>query len=198
MAAHLVVPMAPETPESWLARHAATGDQDAFEKLLRYFERPIRAYLSRCGLTGAEREDLTQEIFLRLHRGAGSYRPEKPAQVWVFTVVANCVRSHFRRVAVRTRTPAESVLPPPVGHPSAEEVHAAGEVAELLQNALQGLSLLQREVVLLHALQAMSISEIAEALSLPPGTVKTHLYRGRLNLAKALSRRDAQTQREQR
>lgn len=195
MAAHSVIPRGEDTPESWLAGHAR-GEPGAFDRLFEHFEPSIQAYLARCGLSSSEREDLGQEIFLRLHRAAHRYQPSRPARVWVFTVVANCTRSHFRRRSVRQRHPASELLPPPATLPSAEELHRGRETAALLQEALHTLGLVQREVVLLSALQAMSVAEIAETLGLPPGTVKTHLHRGRLLLAKAMARAEMVAQRE--
>ncbi len=195
MAAHVVVPMVEDGPEGWLTRHAR-GEPGAFERLVEHFRGAIHAYLARCGLSCFEREDLAQEIFLRLHRSAHRYEPGRPARVWVFTVVANCARSHFRRQAVRRRVPDADLLPPPAELPSAEALHRGQETAAVLHRALEGLSLVQREVLLLSALQSMAVSEIAETLGLPHGTVKTHLHRGRLTLAKALARAEATAQRE--
>lgn len=204
MAAHSAVEgMAPGSPEEWLVAHGqATADSlritRSFERLVGHFEAPIHAYLTRCGVREADREDLAQDIFLRIHRGARSYRPERPAKVWVFTIVANCVRSYFRRRSVRQRHPGAELLPLPSAPPVPSEHSEGQETARILHLEMEKLTLVQKEVVLLSALQSMSIAAIAETLGLPHGTVKTHLHRSRLVLAKALARTDARQRREQR
>ncbi|MEL6548072.1 MAG: sigma factor, partial [Myxococcota bacterium] len=74
--------MAKDTPEEWFARHAR-GEPGAFEQLVGHYHGPIQAYLARCGLNAIERDDLSQEIFLRLHASAARYHPSRPARVWV-------------------------------------------------------------------------------------------------------------------
>ncbi|MEO1480585.1 MAG: RNA polymerase sigma factor [Myxococcota bacterium] len=196
MAAHSVMEK-DGSPEEWLADHGA-GAPNAFERVVAHFEEPIHRYLTRCGIGSADREDLAQEIFVRIHRHAHRYQPARPAAVWVFTIVANCARSYFRHRAVRARRPPATLIPLP-SPPDAPPAQSEGyETAGILQKALEELTLVQREVVLLSALQAMSIAAIAETLGLPRGTVKTHLHRSRLILAKALARSDARQRREQR
>ena len=56
----------------------------------------IGAYLVRAGVAEADRDDLFQAVFLRVHKAAGSYQPSRPLAPWLFTIVANVVRNHFR------------------------------------------------------------------------------------------------------
>src|SRR5205085_6907941 len=93
-----------------LPRHCR-GDGDAFPALLQAFRAPVYGYLVRCGVAEGTRDDLFQEIFLKVHQGAGHYSPGRPLKPWLFTIVANCVRDHFRRRQSR-RDGAASVLAP--------------------------------------------------------------------------------------
>lgn len=188
--------MTPEEEEGhWIERHLA-GDPTAFSCIIARYERPVMAYLSRCGIDGASADDIFQEIFVRVHRGAGSYNSERPFRVWLFTIVANTMRSHFRHRAVRTRKPARDYMPPPAPLPHAAEVLEARRTASALQEALELLPERQREVIILIAVEQLNHEQVAEVLSIPVGTVKTYARRARLALAKALRRREVTAERE--
>ena len=79
------------------------GDRNAFSQLVALFRAPVHNYLFRCGLDRAAREDLLQEIFIKIHAAAATYRPERPLKVWIFTIAANTARSHFRKLATEGR-----------------------------------------------------------------------------------------------
>ena len=70
------------------------------------YRRPVYSYLVRSGVADADRDDVFQGIFLKIHTAAGSYDPTRPLAPWLFTIVANSVRNHFR-----DRSPASSAKP---------------------------------------------------------------------------------------
>ena len=80
---------------AWLPRHCR-GDRNAFEALLAAYRRPIYNYLVRTGVAAADRDDIFQNIFLKVHRAAQSYQSSRPLRPWLFTIAANTVRTHFR------------------------------------------------------------------------------------------------------
>ncbi len=174
----------------WLPRHAR-GDRDAFPALMEAYRAPVWSYLARCGVSLQLREDLFQDIFLKIHSAASSYKADRPLHPWVFTIVANTVRSHFRKVRVR-----EIVFPDRLEEvadeaPDGQQMVEAREVADWLDRSLRGLPRGQREVLILFCVENLSQKEIAEALDLPINTVKTYVRRGRMALAQALVRRNA-------
>lgn len=176
-------------PGALLTRHAG-GDPAAFAELVAAYRRPVYSWLVRSGVADGDRDDLFQSIFLRLHRAAGQYRPDRPAHPWIFTVVANEVRTHLRRRRIR-----ELVLAPPVeaepaaDGPDAQRASEARETVAWLERELPRLPAPQREALLLVAVQGRSLAEAAEALGRPVNTIKTHLRRARLGLAEKLARR---------
>ncbi len=173
-----------------LLRHRE-GDAEAFAELVAEYRAPIYSYLARCGVAPADRDDLFQEVFIKIHRAAGSYDPERPLHPWIFTVVSNTVRTHVRKRRVRRLVfggagseTADPVDPAPDG----ERRTAAREAAALVQREIGRLRLVQREVVLLACVEKLPLKEIAAVLEIPVNTVKTHLRRARLTLAAALDR----------
>ena len=173
------------------------GDQSAFAELMKTYSTPIYSYLSRCGVPTVERDDLFQEIFCKVHCGAPSFDSNKPLRPWLYTIAVNTVRNHLKRVS------REKVVP----FPAHTEVHAPAtesplvslegrEVAQWLEDQLDELPEPQREILLLCRVEQLSQKEVAEILGLPVNTVKTHLHRARLHIARALVRYKAQQQRE--
>ena len=178
-----------------LLRHRE-GDSEAFAELVGEYRAPVYSYLARCGVDSGDRDDLFQEVFIKIHRAAGSYDPERPLHPWVFTIVSNTVRSHLRKRRVRQlvfgtsgdAAGTEDVADPA---PDGERRTAAREIAAVVQRELAGLRLVQREVVLLACVEKLPQKDIAAVLGIPVNTVKTHLRRARLALAGALAREQA-------
>ncbi len=176
---------------SWLARHCR-GEAAAFPALMAAYRRPVYSYLVRSGIAEADRDDLFQSIFLAIHRAADRYEATRPLAPWIFTIVANLVRNHFRD---RRPDEATDFEPPETADPTPdpERVAAARQAVARLEVAMLALPLAQREVLLLTAVAGLKLQEAADALSLPLNTIKTQLRRARLALAKALAKTDGDT-----
>ncbi|MCP3957161.1 MAG: RNA polymerase sigma factor [bacterium] len=173
-----------------LLRHRE-GDREAFATLVSEYRAPVYSYLSRCGVDPADRDDLFQEVFIKIHRAAGSYQADRPAHPWIFTIVSNTIRSHLRKRRVRQLIFAEPATEqePTDSAPDGERRAAARETAAFVHDEIGKLRLVQREVVLLACVERMPLKEVGEVLRVPVNTVKTHLRRARLALAGALARR---------
>jgi RNA polymerase sigma factor (sigma-70 family) len=181
-----------------LGRHAG-GDPSAFGELLACLREPVHRYLYRCGLPREAREDLLQEIFMRIHLHAHTFVPDRSARAWVFAVAANAVRSHFRHQTSQRRhglTAATPVEELPGEAASSEAFAQAQQTLDVLAQALRGLPLAHREVVALCCIEGLSQAEAAEILEMPLNTVKTNLRRARFALAKALASAEAGRERE--
>jgi RNA polymerase sigma factor (sigma-70 family) len=183
---------ATEDPDAALLRAHVAGDATAFPKLLASYRRPVYGYLWRCGLGDAAADDLFQEVFLRVHRAAHRYRPERPARVWIFTIVANLVRSHERKRKVRRAVLAfwPKAEPADVSAPSPERTAVARQDATWLAGALAGLPATWRQAVVLTRVEGMSQIEAGEVLGVPATTIRNWVHRGRLRLAEAAVARE--------
>lgn len=175
-----------------LVRHLE-GDRQAFGELVAEYRAPVYGHLVRCGIAEEDRDDLFQDIFVKVHAAAASYQPQRPLHPWLFTIVCNTVRTYLRRLKVRKLVfrQADDEAPEVVdGQADGERQSAARQRIELLEDELQGLSETQRQVILLAGVEKLALKEIAVMLRMPVNTVKTHLRRARLALAKGLARRD--------
>ena len=194
--------MAIETPEqqrqvvdleerTWLARHCR-GDASAFPALLEAYRRPVYSYLVRSGVRQADRDDVFQNIFLKIHSAANAYDPTRPLAPWLFTIVANTVRNHLRdRPVPLSPVPDEDQPEIPDPNPGPEHITTVRETLGWLEQALLALPPMQREVLLLTSVVGLRQQDVAQFLNLPLNTVKTHLRRARLALAAGLADRNA-------
>jgi RNA polymerase sigma-70 factor (ECF subfamily) len=177
-----------------LPRHRR-GDPRAFGELVQRYRAPVYGYLVRCGVEPSARDDVFQEIFARVHAAAATYQPDRPLKPWLFTIVANTVRSHYRKQRVQRLVFAETE------GAAASTTHAqleARETGAWLEDAISALSFAEREVIVLACIEQLQMKEIAVALDLPVSTVKTHLRRARLALGRSLAARKARIAREAR
>jgi RNA polymerase sigma-70 factor (sigma-E family) len=125
-------------------------------------------------------EELAQEAFLAAHRkwnDVGGY--DQPG-AWVRRVVSNLATSLVRRRLAEARALVKLAARRPEGLPPLE----AND--EEFWRAVRSLPKRQAQVIALHYLQDLSVAEIAETLDIAEGTVKAHLHRGRLELARQL------------
>ncbi|TDJ31275.1 MAG: RNA polymerase sigma factor [Gammaproteobacteria bacterium] len=171
----------------WLPRHAR-GDADAFPELMAAYRAPVWGYLVRCGVSPQLREDLFQDIFLKIHQSAPSYRPSWPLRPWVFTIAANTLRNHVRdQKRFRQFFTTDELPDPPDPLPRAEDIAIIAETKAWLDDAIMQLPFSQREVLVLVALESLPLKEVAAILRVSQNTVKTRLRRARLKLADMLA-----------
>ena len=178
-----------------LVRHRE-GDTAAFPLLVDRYRRPVWSYLSRSGVDADSREDLFQDIFIKVHGAVGRFDAARRGHPWIFTIVANTVRNHHRRARVRSllrvvrpasEPPDSAPEPEAVDEaPDAERRTAAREAVALVTETMQSLRPVERQVVLLACVEKLPQADVAAALDLPVNTVKTHLRRARLTLGRAL------------
>ena len=158
---------------------ADSGDAGAFAGL---YDRHTRAAYSLAYRMMGERqaaEDLVQEVFLEVWRGAGSYRAERGSvRTWILSIVHHRGIDQLRSAASRRRT-QERVEPDPVSQPSeAFAVTWRNLQREQVREALRVLPPEQLKVLELAYYSGYTHTEIAELLSLPLGTVKGRMRLG--------------------
>jgi RNA polymerase sigma-70 factor (ECF subfamily) len=178
-------------PEYSLVAQCLSGDDTAWEQLVRLHTRPVYALCYRFTGSSAEAQDLTQEVFVRVFRTLKSFRStEGSFATWLTRVTRNLLIDHYRRTRQERVTDSiEDQLPTLEQAGTAERPDralAGREASEILQAGLQKLSPDLREAVILRDLQEMEYREIAQVLSIPEGTVKSRINRGRAELGRLL------------
>ena len=175
----------------WLPRHAR-GDAEAFPALMHAYRAPVWNYLIRCGVASQLREDLFQDIFLKIHQSAASYRSSWPLRPWVFTIAANTLRNHVRERKRYRQFFAPDELPDlEDSNPGVDKIAESTEIKAWLDKAIMALPFSQREVLVLVTLESLPLKEVAAILKTSQNTVKTRLRRARLKLADMLATHEA-------
>ena len=190
--ARMEIEAVPEPTERLLVAHR-DGDRDAFSQLVERYRRPVFGYLVRCGIAEADRDDLFQEIFIKIHQRADQYDTARPLHPWLFTVVANTVRTYLRKQKLRSYfvwEPASAEAPDIQDDaPDAESLASARQTKAWLERAIQALPMPQREVLILATIENLPLKDIASILGMPINTVKTHVRRARQRLVESYQRR---------
>lgn len=167
-----------------------TGDDDLFGILVqRYTDRVFRLAVSIIGPTAEhEAEDLVQEIFVIVYRKLGTFRGECSFSTWLYRLARNRAIDWRRRrkfpVAGALDHVVSSVEPGCAVNPH-EEIEASQRMSAILAH-VDSLGEPRRTVVFLHYWMGCGVDEISGLTEIPVGTVKSHLFRARRDLARSL------------
>jgi RNA polymerase sigma-70 factor (ECF subfamily) len=175
---------------------------ERFEELVREHQGMVFRTLTRLTGSGAQVEDLAQEVFLRLYRALPEFRGESLLSTYLYRIVVNVAQDEWkRRRKERSRLVSEPVLDEDeaggwmenfAGDELTEHARnpeqrmADAEMVEAVEAAMLGLPEVERAVLVLYHQEECSYEGIAAALGLPINTVRTHLHRGRKRLSEAL------------
>jgi len=165
----------------------------SFEQIVQDHQAMVFRTLMR--LTGSREhiDDLAQEVFLRLYRALPAFRGEALLTTYLYRITVNVAQDEWKRRR-RDDRPLISISEDNANwedrlqHPSrnAEEQFAEREFQHSVEEQLQQLSTVERTVLVLYHQEERSYDQIAHALNLPIGTVRTHLHRGRKKLREGI------------
>jgi RNA polymerase sigma-70 factor (ECF subfamily) len=179
-------------PDGELVQRWQSGDEGAFEDLVRRHERRVFRLLLRMLGNREEAEDVTQEAFLSLHRHGHRFRREARFSTFVYRVASNAALNRRRTLGrnrnrigeLEVRQKAGFDLPS--GPRDPEDAAAGSEAQERVQEALLELPADLRVAVVLYDIEGQSYQEVARVLGIPEGTVKSRIHRARSALRDSL------------
>ena len=179
--------------ESLLIDRCRKQDPQAFAQFIDLYQARVFGFIKRMTPNGEEAADLTQEVFIRAYQHFNRFDLRSSVKTWLFTIAHNLCIDHSRR---RSRTPDSISLQ---GDRIADDeieiadhawqpdlVFADSEIEEALESAISKMSVKLKAVLLMHDREDLSYEEIASALSIPVGTVKSRLFLGRTFLQNEL------------
>lgn len=174
------------------------GDAAAFDTLVLRYSGGVYALLYRLTEDAEEASDLTQETFLQTFKAIRNFRGEADLKTWIYRIAVNESRNRFRWWKRRRREKTDSLDAPAGENQTAlsdrlssnsanpEEIVLQRERERILTEALRNLPEIFREAVVLCDIEGLSYEEIAVALSINIGTVKSRIARGREELRRRL------------
>lgn len=159
-----------------LAQRIQQGDRRAFEAFVDTYGAQVHRLVRRYIENATDAEDVTQEIFLDLYRNIGSFRGESALSTWVYRVAVNRCLQHCRRLRPDSVSYDEQTIRAEEDW-KADPARAAAqrELCDKVQCALNTLSPLHQDVVILSQLHGLTYQECANVLGVPVGTVKSRL-----------------------
>lgn len=176
-----------EQDEVALVDASRNGDQDAFARLVQVHQRRVFNLVYRMLQDYEEANEITQEAFFAAWQGLPSFRGDALFSTWLYRIAYNCCLKQLelrkRDRAMQVAIQAEQVLAQESFDTYADAQLDAQDCQELVRSQLSTLPAKYRIVLVLRHLQEMTYEEIAEILTMPIGTIKTHLFRAR-NLLK--------------
>ena len=163
------------------------GDESAFGDLVEKYQHLVYGLIYRLTPDRTQAEDLSQDVFLRIHRGLPYFRGEARLSTWIYRIVQHvCFESRGRRRATVSldQPMADGSRRPEPGR--ADGAYADVELRDRLEKAMAKLPDQYRFLIAAHYLRGVQYEALAESLNLPLGTIKTHLYRAKRRLRELL------------
>ena len=175
--------------ERELIERCRTGGDTAFAELVDRYKDLVYGLIYRMVRDRGVADDLAQDVFLKVHRGLPYFRGEARLSTWIFRIVQNvCVQA-------RSGRPSDVPLDDDIGGDrrprqfgSEDRAFESLEDRDRLDKALARLPPNYRMLVVAHYMKGVQYEALAEALNLPLGTVKTHLYRAKRRLRELLEK----------
>jgi RNA polymerase sigma-70 factor, ECF subfamily len=171
-----------------LVRYAQTGEGWAFDQLVLKYRPRIVELAMRYTRNADDAEDATQETFIKAYRGLRHFRGACAFYTWLYRIASNCARNLLKarrrdflsntidfaefQNAARLPTRLRELATP-------EELALTADIRGTVNSALDGLSEENRTVITLREIDGLSYQEIAAAMSIPVGTVRSRVFRAR-------------------
>ena len=169
---------------------ACSGDENAFERLMKFYKNALYFMILKMVNNKTEAEDLTLEAFGKAFTNIRLYEPHFAFSTWLFRIASNNTIDHLRKKRLNI-VPLEPILKYNVNacieynynmmtdHDSPEDIFIKKQNANLLRMAVSSLKPSLQVLIELRYFKEYSYSEIADELKLPLGTVKIQLFRSR-------------------
>ena len=171
-----------------LVRCAQSGQRSAFDRLVLKYRSRIVDLTMRYTRNRADAEDATQETFIKAYRGLRHFRCDSAFYTWLYRIASNCARNLLkaRRHDSFRNAIAFSDYQHAVRHPTRlwdwetpEQLALTADIRRMANAALEGLSEEHRTAIQLREIDGLSYQQIASAMSIPIGTVRSRVFRAR-------------------
>jgi len=174
---------AAELEQRQLIEQSLAGDLNSWGKIVTRYKKAVFGVALHILSRPADAEDAMQDTFIRAYQYLHTFQIARKFSTWVFTIATNICKNKLRREKFFLPLRYLSKV---IGGEDPARIAARDERYQMLRDALQDLDENFRLAIVLRYYQDMDYQEIAEVLGRPPGTIKTWLHRGKLELKKIL------------
>jgi RNA polymerase sigma-70 factor (ECF subfamily) len=178
-----------------LIKRAQNGDRSAFNALVRKYEERAYKYAYRLTRDPEEAADVVAEAFVRAYNALKNFRSKSTFTTWLYRILTNCFLDLKKKDKSRLNVSLDAAVTSDDSEvfrqieDTSASPHAAAESVERerrIGRALMRMPEFQRAMIVMYHVEMMTYEEMATALDLPVGTVKSRLNRARLNLRELL------------
>jgi len=162
-----------------------SGDTNAFKQIIEDYKRLVAHIVSRLINNTADREDLCQEVFVKVYQNIHKFRHQCKLSTWIGKITYNtCINYLQKKRAVLFEDIAkdQSIDSVEGSQYTPHDLMESSDISDKLQTEINQLSNTFRTIITLYHLQEMSYKEIGQVMDLPEGTVKSYLFRARRKL----------------
>ena len=176
-----------------LARRAGSGEAEAFGVLYDRYVSAVYRYMFYRVRNEAEAEDVTSDVFMRALRAIPKYEPRQAFLAWLYRIARNAVIDRSRRRAARQQVTFEDAL----AHPMADQIVnpdaglLAGSDASVVRKAMQQLTPLQQEILVLRYVEGYDTKTISRLVGRSDGTIRGIEFRALSALRALIPSREA-------
>ena len=175
-------------------QEAQKGNQQAFEELVRLYDRRILALAFQLVGNTEDAQDVYQDVFMRVYNKLHTFRFECDFFTWLYRIVVNCAISYRRKRKRHTHYSLDEMAEsdgwrwlPSDSNPDPERLTMSNEIRKQIHTILETLPMMQRVVFVLRYFQDFKIRTISEIVGCSEGTVKNYIFRGSQKMKKELA-----------
>ena len=171
-----------------LVKRCQSGDQGAYELLVRKYQFRVARLLSRYISIETEIEDISQEVFIKAYKALNNFRGDSEFYTWLYRIAVNTAKNHL---SYKSRRKAEYGFDPQDNDESSyelsqmadiqtpETVYAGKQMYMTLKQTIKDMPDELKEAIILREFDGLSYDEIAMAMDCPIGTVRSRIFRAR-------------------
>lgn len=191
-----------ELDEAKLIERLAQRDERAFNELVRTYERRVFGLVLRMLGNRAEAEELSQEVFYQVFKAIGTFRGDSKLSTWIYRIAVNLCKNRSKYLKVRhtsehtdledhaERVPLGEARNANVGQiERPDEMMEGRQVEHIVRESILEIDPVFRECLVLRDVEELSYEEIGEITNLPPGTVKSRIFRARAQLKELVEKK---------
>ncbi len=162
-----------------LVSRILTGDTNAFRTLIRQNERLVAHMVGRLVDRAEDREELCQDVFLRVHDRIGTFQFQSRLSTWIATIAYNAALNYLRKKKVAIDRISDETLMVGAPDPGPDEIVGENDMQTYVLKLIGLLPVHYKTVITLYHVESMNYDEIGQITGMPEGTVKNYLFRAR-------------------